>query len=258
MKCSHCGFISRRDFDVCPYCGQKIEQEYDSLKKTVKVGRLFEIKIKTLIYLILINILAVSFVVDYFFSFKYAFGLGVFFFIVLCILIFEGTQAKKSAIMFAEKVDFWITMSLILCCFFLRIKGVFDARAYIIQFVLPGYTIVSTFALFIMLLCLGTKNIKPLLTGALIFFHLAVALTLLIFVLVCKGRFNAGAAYHATDIIPYVIACNEGQPLGLLYLAEEIIVIIALGTSTLYFFNFNFILFSHIFREVRSTYGKRD
>ena len=59
MKCSRCGFISRRDLDYCPYCGQKVEKENDSLKKTIKVGRLFEIKTKTLIYLILINLLVV-------------------------------------------------------------------------------------------------------------------------------------------------------------------------------------------------------
>ena len=257
MKCSRCGFISRRDLDYCPYCGQKVEKENDSLKKTIKVGRLFEIKTKTLIYLILINLLAVAFIVDYFFDFKYEFGLGAFIILVICILAFEGTQAKKSAVMFAEKIDFWLTTLLLLCCFFLRIKGVFDIRNIMIAYVLPGYIIVSTLALFILLLTLGTKNIKPLWTGALILYHLVIALVLLIFVLVSRHRFVV-SGYNATDIIPYVIMCEQGQPLGLPYLFEEIVTIIALTTSVLYFFNFNFILFSHVFREVRSAYGKRD
>ena len=256
MKCQKCGFISRRNYDRCPYCGSKLEQENNRLKRTVKIGRLFEIKTKTLIYLLMVNILALAFVADYFLNFKYNLGLAVFLILVLFILIFEALQIKKSPIMFAEKVDFWITLSLILCCFFLRVEGVFDVRKYVIAYVLPAYVLISTTILFVMLLFLGTKKIKPLWTGALIFYHLAIGLTLLIFVLVCKARFIHG--YNATDIIPYVIMCEQGSPLGLPYLIEELLVVISFGVTTLYFFNFNFILFGHIFREVRSTYGKRD
>ena len=210
----------------------------------------------------MVNILALAFVADYFLNFKYNLGLGVFLILVLFILIFEALQIKKSAIMFAEKVDFWITLSLILCCFFLRVEGVFDVRKYVIAYVLPAYVLISTTIIFVMLLFLGTKKIKPLWTGVLIFYHLAIGLTLLIFVLVCKGILIQNEYKVTNDIIHYVIMYEQGVDdkvtLGLPYLIEELLVVISFGVTTLYFFNFNFILFGHIFREVRSTYGKRD
>ena len=271
MKCPHCGFISRRDYDYCPYCGEKVGVERDGLRRVLHIGRFFEVKVKTLLYLLLANAFVAVFVLDLLLQFKYSIGLYFLGAVILAVIAIEALRVKKSIITFLEKVDFGILTFLILCAFFLRFDGVFDARPYIICYVIPMFIIVSTFVLFMALLLLGSKTIKPLWSDALLIYHAAIATTILVFMLVGKGIYDFSIAadvnkdpgrfnlWKSFFFIPFsVIIENEGGALGVGFLIEQIVVIASVALSWLYVFDFNFILFGHIFREVRSSYGDRD
>lgn len=260
MKCPHCGFISRRDYDYCPYCGEKISAERDGLRRVIHIGRLFEVKLKTLLYLILANAFVLVFIIDIFLDFKYSIALFFLGAVIATVIVIEAFRIKKSIIGFLEKVDFWIVTFLLLCAFFLRFDGVFDARPYIICYVIPGFIIVSTFVLFLALLLLGSKTLKPIWSDALLFYHAAIVTALLVLMLVGEGIYKSNAIdWHNVPFIPYVVMMDQpGAPLGVAYLIEEILVIVSVAGSWLYVFDFNFILFGHIFREVRSSYGDRD
>ena len=279
MKCPHCGFISRRDYDYCPYCGEKVGVEKDGLRRVIHIGRFFEVKVKTLLYLLLGNAFVVVFVLDLLLQFKYSIGLYFVGAVILTVIAIEALRVKKSVLTFLEKVDFGILTFLILCAFLLRFDGVFDARPYIICYVIPAYIIVSTVALFMALLLLGSKTIKPLWSDALLIYHAAIATTILVFMFVGEGIYNFSLANPPAQpdplnplppeelkymwenffFVPFcIIIGKKNHPLGTGFLIEQIVVITSVALSWLYVFDFNFILFGHIFREVRSSYGDRD
>ena len=254
MKCKNCGYISTREFYRCPYCGQVHESENDILKTRLSFGGGFSIRIRTILYGFLVNVFGIAVMLDWFLDFKYSITLWAF---IACfgtlLLISIAFMKRKSIYTIAERIDFFVLISLILCAGLCRIKGVFDIRPYFVSFAIPGYMLFTTF--FSVLLLFMRKRstaLRPVITELLLLFHALIATTLFVFLLVNKYSVMNGASNPAFSWMQFGMTKDNITPL---YLVEEILIFAAFGASWAYFINYNLILVGFIYRKVRNIYG---
>ena len=108
MKCEHCGFISAKDYYKCPYCGAIQDVESNVLDSDIKIGSLFSIRLRTLIIMVLANILLVALFIDVATEFRYWFCYWVFILLGGSYLVASVITAKSPLIVAAEKLDVFI------------------------------------------------------------------------------------------------------------------------------------------------------
>ncbi len=255
MKCQNCGFISSREFYRCPYCGHVHESESDVLKTTLKFGGGFAVRIRTIIYGMLVNLFALSIMIDWFFNFKYSITLWSF---IVCFgfaVVFSiiTTNPKRRTLMSAaERFDFYFLSILILAPGLCRIAGIFDYRALSAGIIMPAYIILATFVSVVLLLRSKANSLRPLLTEVLLIFHAIIATILFVFLLVNRYSVLAGAANHPFHFLQFGMTAECTTPM---YLACEILIFAAFGLSWAYLINYNIMLVGFIYRKVVHLYG---
>ena len=253
MKCQNCGFISSREFYRCPYCGHIQESESDVLKTTLKFGGGFAVRIRTIIYGMLVNLFGLSVLIDWFLDFKYSITLWSF---ILCFgfaVVFSVITTKRRTLMTAaERFDLYFLIMLILAPGLCRISGVFDFRAVCAGIVLPGYLILATFVSIVLLLRNKTHALRPLLTEVLLILHAIIATILFVFMLVNKYSVMAGVANPPFHYLQFGMTADN---VTTLYIIAEILIFGAFGLSWAYLINYNIMLVGFIYRKVMHLYG---
>lgn len=253
MKCQNCGFISSREFYRCPYCGHVHENESDVLKATLKFGGGFAVRVRTIIYGVLVNLFSLSVMIDWFFDFKYSITLWSF---ILCFgfaVVFSIiTTKRKTLISAAERFDLYFLCILILAPGLFRIAGLFDFRAESAGIIMPAYLILATFVSVVLLLRNRTNSLRPLLTEVLLIFHAAIATLLFVFLLVNKYSVANGVSNPPFHFLQFGMTAEGVTPM---YIACEVLIFAAFGLSWAYLINYNIMLVGFIYRKVVHLYG---
>ena len=253
MKCPNCGYISSREFYRCPYCGHIHESESDVLKTTLKFGGGFAVRIRTIIYGMLVNLFSLSVMIDWFLDFKYSITLWSF---ILCFgfaVVFSiATTKNKTLMSAAERFDFYFLSILILAPGLCRIAGVFDYRALSAGIIMPAYLIFATFVSVILLLRSKANSLRPLLTEVLLIFHAIIATILFVFLLVNKYSVAAGVANPPFHFLQFEMTAGNLTPM---YILCEVLIFTAFGLSWAYLINYNIMLVGFIYRKVVHLYG---
>ena len=257
MKCSKCGFISRRDFYRCPYCGHTNEQDFEGIRTRVNFGHDFSAQVRTIIIVFVVNLFLLAVLLDWYFSFKYAITLRSYFVLFGSLTDMDVVSGKKNdTITSFEKIDIFLLGYLILCCGLCKVSGAFDARMYFPALIMPGYIIVSS--LFSALLFVSRKKTKlrPIWTELLFSFRMIIGIVLFVFLLVNKH--NGGTvfpflsfAYHEGGTL---ISLNK-ELASVLTNVSEILIFVAFGASIILLVNYNILLVGSIFRKVKRIYG---
>ena len=247
MKCSKCGFISRRDFYRCPYCGHTNEEDFEGIRKRINLGHDFSAQIRTIIIVFVVNLFLLSVLLDWYFQFKYAICLWSYFVLFGSLMVMDAVSSKKGSLITSlEKMDLFLLGYLLLACGLCKINGVFDARAYFPSLIIPGYLIltalVSTFVVF-----LRKSKMRPIFTEIIFVLHFIMATILFIFLLINK--------YAPTAPFKFLLFEDTGSAQGPLCLASEILIFVAFGLSVIYLVNYNIVLVGSIFRKVKRIYG---
>ena len=247
MKCSKCGFISRRDFYRCPYCGHTNEEDFEGIRKRINLGHDFSAQIRTIIIVFVVNLFLLSVLLDWYFQFKYAICLWSYFVLFGSLVVMDAVSSKKGSLITSlEKMDLFLLGYLLLACGLCKINGVFDARAYFPSLIIPGYLIltalVSTFVVF-----LRKSKMRPIFTEIIFVLHFIMATILFIFLLINK--------YAPTAPFKFLLFEDTGSAQGPLCLASEILIFVAFGLSVIYLVNYNIVLVGSIFRKVKRIYG---
>ena len=254
MRCSHCGFVSNKDFYVCPYCGETYQPDNNVLRKIIDIGGIFSISVRALIYILVLNALGIILLVDWYLGFRLALILWASIIAAGIITFVSIKSYKPNPITSLEKIIFFLFVVLILCIPLCRIftlgdsyHEVFNLTYYFPTFVIPLYIIGAIAASIIVFLTKGrTQKIRPLWTEALILLFLVVSTLNFIFLLV--NKFN-GVPFKAFDTLK---AASE-----VAYGFAEVLVFLSFGVSLVFAINYNIIITGHIVRKVKSAYGKR-
>lgn len=253
MKCQNCGYIASREFYRCPYCGHINESESDVLKTTLKFGGGFAVRIRTIIYGVLVNLFSLSVMVDWFLDFKYSITLWSF---ILCFgfaAVFSiATSRRKTLMSAAERFDLYFLLILILAPGLFRISGVFDFRALSAGIIMPAYLIVAAGVSVVLLLRSKANSLRPLLTEVLLIFHAVIATLLFVFLLVNKYSVMTGSTNPPFHYLQFGMTAENSTPM---YLAAEILIFSAFGISWAYLINYNIMLVGFIYRKVVHLYG---
>lgn len=247
MKCSKCGFISRRDFYRCPYCGHTNEEDFEGIRKRINLGHDFSAQIRTIIIVFAVNLFILSVLLDWYFNFQYAICLWSYFVLFGSLVVVDAISSKKGSLITSlEKMDLFLLGYLLLACGLCKINGVFDAREYFPSLIIPGYLIlaalVSTFVVF-----LRKSKMRPIFTEVIFVLHFIMATILFIFLLINK--------YAPNDPFKFLLFEDAGSAQGPLCLASEILIFVAFGLSVIYLVNYNIVLVGSIFRKVKRIYG---
>ncbi len=251
MKCSKCGFISRRDFYRCPYCGHTNEEDFEGIRKRINLGHDFSAQIRTIIIVFVVNLFLLSVLLDWYFQFKYAICLWSYFVLFGSLVVMDSISSKKGSLITSlEKMDLFLVGYLLLSCALCRIGSadnpVFDARAFFPALIIPAYliltAIISTFVVF-----LRKSKMRPIFTEIIFVLHFIMATILFIFLLINK--------YAEPDPFKFLLFEGTGSAQGPLCLASEILIFGAFGLSVIYLVNYNIVLVGSIFRKVKRIYG---
>ena len=254
MRCSHCGFVSNKDFYVCPYCGETYQPDKNVFRKIINIGGVFSISVRALIYIVVLNALGVALLVDWYLGFRLALILWASIDAAAIITVVSIKSYKPNPITSLEKIIFFVFVVLILCIPLCRVYTLgdnpiclFNLTPYFPTFVSPLYIIAAiTISIFFFLFKGRDKKIRPLWTEALILFLLLVATLNFVFFLI--NRFHPGFVF-AFDYLY--------QNLPVAYAISEVLVFLSFGLSLVFAINYNIIVTGHIVREVKSAYGKR-
>ncbi len=246
MKCQHCGFISANNFYKCPYCGTVHKGENDVLNNNIKIGHLFNIRLRTLFILILANIFLASLIVDVYFSFQWCISYWTAIVIVGTYVLTSLITGKSPIISAVEKIDIFLLFGLVLGCVAFKMGKpgayLFDFRLYFPTLIIPIFTILGSLLSFVLLLVKNDKKFRPLWTEVLLISHVAVMVV--IYCLYVVGKYTPGSWFNAHFVLP-----------GTLGMVQGILTYVALGVSIIYLINYNIVLFGHIVKEVKIQYG---
>ncbi|HBF68540.1 MAG TPA: hypothetical protein DDW20_04380 [Firmicutes bacterium] len=249
MKCSRCGFTLSNDFDRCPYCGNFIAKSSTSPFDTkINFTDNISVKTKTLIYVILINILFAGVLVDWFLNFKYGITVLSYFVSFGSMLVIEFISKKTSPISSFEKINFFILGLLILMSGLGKIENVVDARPLVVGIMFPSYLILSNI---VMLLCLffakgGNKKMHPFITTFAVLVNLTFSSILFAFTLV--NKYSGPFSIPQEAIFPFL---EEYAP------ASNILNYVSFGFNVLFFVNFVLIFIAFVASKVKTKYGSR-
>lgn len=253
MKCSNCGFISNKDFYRCPYCGKIHSDEDNVFKRTISIGSVFSVRLRTILEIIVFNLFGASVLVDWYLNFNY--GITFWAFIVLFgfVLVVSILSRKGSLITAVEKTDIFILAALILGCGLCHIKGLFDIRAYFPSIIIPSFLVLMTLFSLSLVFRRTESKIRPLWTEVVIILHVMVISLIFTFFLINKYTMEAGVANPPFHYL--ALGSTKGN-LTIMYHVETVLIYLAFGLTIMYLVNYNLILIGHIFRQVKGFYGK--
>ena len=252
MKCENCGFISKKEFYRCPYCGEIYKTEDNVFKKSVTIGNEFSLQVKTIIYIVMLNLIGLAFMVDLYFSFAYGLTLWA---AIACFgggLVISISSRKKNLVTSVEQIDVYILLILLIACGLLRIEGVFDFRMYVPGIAIPAFLIIATIVSFIFLFRKQKEKVRPIYTELLLIFHLIISIIIFVFFLVNKYCVLNGVNNPPFAFLQYGMTKEAKTPL---YMVEEILVYLSFGLTLIYLINFNIVLAGFLVRKVKNLYG---
>ena len=253
MKCPNCGFISKKDFFRCPYCGRIHEEDKEGIRTRINFGSEYSIQIRTIIIILVINLFLASLLLDWYFDFAYSISLWSFFVLFGSLTIVDITTRKKpSLITSLEKIFFFFLAFLLLSCGMFQIRGVFDFRMYFPSIILPAYLVVSMVVSTVFFFAKEKSKLRPIWTEVLFAFYLTIAIILFVFFLVNKYCIMNGVEKIP---FPYLQLDSVNGSRTPLYTASEVLIFAGFGLSLINLINFNIILVGFIFRKVKSLYG---
>ena len=252
MRCENCGFISSKEFYRCPYCGHVHEAGRNILDKSVSLNNNFSMRIRTILYIVLFNLLGLALLVDWFLSFKYGitlFGYIIFMGIFLFLSLFSRKSSPSSIIV---RVDMYILLGLLLSWCYLNGAVFKDIVVYVPTIIIPSFIIVDTFASVIVLFFnRGNKRIRPVWFEFNLLFHFTVITVIFVFFLICKYNLDK------PNLPFYFMAFGSTfDVITPLFIVEELLIFVSFGSSLLYLINYNIILVWNIFHKVTGYYGK--
>ena len=252
MKCENCGFISSKKFYRCPYCGHIHEDDRNILDKSVSFSSNFSMRLRTILYIVLFNLLGLSLLVDWYLSFKYGitlFGYILFMGIYVFLTIFSKKSSPSSIIV---RVDMYILIGLLVAWCYFNVAVYKDILALVPTIIIPSFILVDTFAsVMVLIFGRGKKRIRPIWFEFNLLFHLAVITVIFVFFLICKYNLDK-------PDLPFYFMAFGSTPGNLtpLFIFEEILIFFSFGMSLLYLINYNIILVWNIFHKVTGYYGK--
>ena len=252
MKCSNCGFISSKPFYRCPYCGAIHESEENIFDRSLQFNNNLSIRLKTIIYIIVFNLLSISVLVDWYLGFQYGITfisyvllVGIFVFINL----FKSKRGIFSAIM---GVDLYVLIGLLIGWCYYFAPSIREYVVYIPSLAIPSFIICSDIASAALLAFFaGKKKVRPLWFETVLLIHILVSTLIFVFFMIC--RYSMGVTPTPFDYL--ALGSSKGN-ITTLFILEEVLVFISFGLSVLYFINFNIVLIGRIFHSVKGFYGK--
>lgn len=248
MKCEKCGFIFNGEKDTCPYCGSKIKEAPSNfLHSSTSLSANTSIKNISIISIILINLFAISFFVDWALGFTYKFTLiGFFLFIglLICLLII---YKKKSLCSIYMSLDIFLIFLIFLASLF----GNFVSTNLIGLFagvVLPIYMIASTIGLVLILWIPKKKTFSPVWLVLYLFFKVLVGLTLFILGTIYKNTGgNSLAFFDVSNFITFMASTD----------LVRILCISAFGITALVFINTIVLLLTRVASNIKRYYANK-
>ena len=251
MKCSKCGFISKKDFYRCPYCGHTNEEDFEGIRTRVNLGHNFSAQIRTIIIVFVVNLFVLSLLLDWYFDFKYAISLWSYFILFGSLTVVDVCSNKRSSLITSlEKMDLFLLGYLLMACGLCQITGIFDARAYFPALIIPGFLIltciVSTFVIF-----LRKSKMKPIFTEIIFILHFTIATVIFAFFLANKYCL----ANNVAAPFKWMLLDMKDGARTPLYTASEIMIFFAFGLSLVYLVNYNLMLAGFVLRKVKRIYG---
>ena len=243
MKCEHCGFISSKEFYKCPYCGKIQPVESNILDNDIKIGTLFQIRLRTLIIVIITNLMLAAIFVDIITMFAYCVSYWSFIVLGGAYLVLSLRASKSPLIVTAEKIDIFILVILVLGTWAIKFKiGGIPAGRFMPTIVIPTATVLGSALSFSLLFTKRNHKFRPLWTEVLLFLHLALMVTIFVLYLVAKhGDNQVLRDYFLFD--------------GILGGYQMVVIYLGLAASVLYIINYNIVMFGHILKEVKIRYG---
>ena len=255
MRCTHCGFVSNKDFYVCPYCGTVYQPDNNVLRKIINIGGVFSVSVRALIYIIVLNALGLTLLIDWYLGFNFALILWAFMGAAVVVTYVSIKSYKPNPITSMEKIIFFFYLVLILCIPLFRMNtldgaSLFDFTFFFPTIIIPIFLTIAVIVSIVVLIFKGrSQKIRPIWTEALLLFQLTLASLLFIFCLMDRHYLNVTSSH----LFPYFGKIAEHN----LYTLSQTLIFIAFGASMVCFINYNIVITGHIVREVKNAYGKR-
>lgn len=251
MKCSNCGFISSKPFYRCPYCGAVHESEANLLDRSVKVNSNVSVRIKTVINVMVFNLLGIAILLDWIFNFQFAIS---FFAYVLFMGIFIGVNlynSKHNFFSILMGTDLYLIVGLAIAWCYQYVPAARGYVAYIPTFVIPVFIITSNIvSAFLLAIFAGKKKVRPLWFEVVLLIHLLLSSLVFIFFMICRYNLGGGTAFD------YMAFGSTPSSFTTMFIIEQVLIFTAFGSSILFIINYNLILIGYIFRQVKGSYGK--
>ncbi len=266
MKCTNCGFISSKTFYRCPYCGHIHQNSNNIFDKSVTINNNYSIRIKTIIYIVLFNLLGACLLADMYLSFDYAITLWGYLLLLGAFTVVQIISSKRGIFSGIVRVNFYLLFGLLLAwCYFSK-PLLHNIIVYIPTIVIPAFIILFSLMSAILLFTYkGEKRIRPIWFEVVLFTNLTVMTVLFIFFLICK--YNLPSAWIDADgvlrpaadsFVPFDFMAFGSTPDNYtsMFIVEEILIFAGFGLSLLYVINYNVTLIYHIYHQVKGFYGK--
>lgn len=231
MKCSNCGLVYNGKAQKCPYCGNEFKRHtHNFLLHAISIGRDAEMTIKTIIFIVLINVFLASFLIDWFFAFKYALTLYSFITVFGIITFLSVFTNHLSLMSVYERIDFFLLLVVVCACIFLR-----QHEAIILNIVFPIYLIATSLsaAIFIFITKKHIRPIRFMLSGI---FHWLFSLALFILALIPNLSF---------------MVLTQNQNIG------KLVIFISFAFSSLLILDMGLLFSIKILSQVKKRYGKQ-
>lgn len=231
MKCEKCGFIYNGITKVCPYCGSEIfEKKKNFFLKKISLGNNVKLSLKTLIYIILINIFIIGVIVDLITNWQYKLTFYLFISTFMVITIISIAVNHSELISIFERIDFYLIASTAMSFFFFY-NQIYYSLDLFIPIYLMFYALIS-----IVLLIISKQHIRPIkyfFTG---FFHWLIILTIFIMILIPDLSFM---------VIPDASLNDAGR----------VIVYVCFGVLSLYLIDIILFFILRIIGQAKQKYG---
>lgn len=256
MKCTNCGFISSKTFYRCPYCGHIHADANNIFDRSVTINNNFSIRVKTIIFIVLFNLLGACLLADMFLNFDYAIALWGYLLLVGVFTIVQIISSKRGIFSAIVRINFYILFGLLLSwCYFPK-PLLQNFIAYVPTFIIPSFIILfSIFSVALLLTYKGEKRIRPIWFEVVLFTNLTVMSVLFVFFLVCK--YNLPEAWEG-QFVPFDFMAfgSTKDNRTMMFVIEEILIFVGFGLSLLYVINYNITLVYHVYHQVKGFYGK--
>ena len=242
MICEYCGFVSSKDFHRCPYCDTETNVHNDILERSIRIGNLFTIQVRTLVLAIVANILLFAVFVDAWTQFRYCISYWLMVLLGSGYVLTSAITSQRSLIATAERIDVCILFGLCIGTFAFKFEPFFNFGRYMPTIVIPIFSTLGSIFSFALVFVKRKKKFRPLWTEILLIAHLVVMVIIFVFFHIAKY----GSWKELTDY--FLLPGGWG-------IVQEIFVYLGSAFASVYIVNYNLVVFGHIIKQVSVRYG---